>query len=236
MSPEYCRPPSPMTGTPAGRQASEASWIAVTCGTPTPATTRVVQIEPGPTPTLTASAPASTNACAPARVATLPPITWTWRVAGSLLSRGPCRAAAGRGRGRCRRRGRRRRPRPAWSRAPRRRRSSRSPHRRAAGRRRPWRRRGNCSDFTKSLTVMSPASRPSSSTSGSRSSLCWRSSRRRVLAARCPTWPVISGIGVMTSPTSVVPHSATGVKRRSRLVMMPSRPPSSSTTGRPETR
>src|SRR5674536_10098 len=36
--------------------------MAVTCGTPTPATTRVVQIEPGPTPTLTASAPASTSA------------------------------------------------------------------------------------------------------------------------------------------------------------------------------
>ena len=35
-------------------------------------------------------------------------------------------------------------------------------------------------------------------------------------------WPVISGIGVMTSPTSRVPHSATGTKRRSRLVMMPS--------------
>ena len=48
MSPEYCRPPSPMTGTPAGRQARAASMIAVTCGTPTPATTRVVQIEPGP--------------------------------------------------------------------------------------------------------------------------------------------------------------------------------------------
>ena len=31
--------------------------MALTCGTPTPATTRVVQIEPGPTPTLTASTP-----------------------------------------------------------------------------------------------------------------------------------------------------------------------------------
>ena len=50
---------------------------AVTCGTPTPATTRVVQIEPGPTPTLTASAPASISACAPARVAMLPPTTST---------------------------------------------------------------------------------------------------------------------------------------------------------------
>ena len=48
MSPEYCMPPSPITGTPAGRQARAASMIAVTCGTPTPATTRVVQIEPGP--------------------------------------------------------------------------------------------------------------------------------------------------------------------------------------------
>ena len=34
-------------------------WIAVICGTPTPETTRVVQIDPGPIPTFTASAPAS---------------------------------------------------------------------------------------------------------------------------------------------------------------------------------
>src|SRR5215207_5247725 len=83
MSPEYCSPPSPITGTPAGAQAWAASWIAVTCGTPTPATTRVVQIEPGPTPTLTPSAPASTSAWAPARVATFPPITSTPAAAGS---------------------------------------------------------------------------------------------------------------------------------------------------------
>src|SRR6266702_803661 len=38
MSPEYCSPPSPISGTPAGRAASAASYIAVTCGTPTPAT------------------------------------------------------------------------------------------------------------------------------------------------------------------------------------------------------
>ena len=31
--------------------------MAVICGTPAPATTRVVQIEPGPMPTFTASAP-----------------------------------------------------------------------------------------------------------------------------------------------------------------------------------
>ena len=36
--------------------------MAVNCGTPTPATMRVVQIEPGPIPTFTASAPASISA------------------------------------------------------------------------------------------------------------------------------------------------------------------------------
>src|SRR6185369_8335835 len=77
MSPEYCMPPSPMTGTTAWRQTSAASMIAETWGTPTPATTRVVQMDPGPTPTFTASAPASTIAWAPARVATLPPMTST---------------------------------------------------------------------------------------------------------------------------------------------------------------
>ena len=40
-----------------------------------PAITRVVQIEPGPIPTLTASAPASIRASVPAAVATLPAIT-----------------------------------------------------------------------------------------------------------------------------------------------------------------
>ena len=49
ISPECLRPPSAMTGTPAGLHARDASWTAVTWGTPTPVTTRVVQIEPGPT-------------------------------------------------------------------------------------------------------------------------------------------------------------------------------------------
>src|SRR5438132_1657548 len=58
-SPEYLMPPSAMTGTsPAPRTASR---MAVICGTPTPVTTRVVQIEPGPTPTFTASTPRSTS-------------------------------------------------------------------------------------------------------------------------------------------------------------------------------
>jgi hypothetical protein len=51
--------------------------MALIWGTPTPATTRVVQIEPGPTPTFTPSTPASTSAWAPALVATLPPTTST---------------------------------------------------------------------------------------------------------------------------------------------------------------
>src|SRR3546814_15579648 len=61
-SPEVRRPPSAITGTPSFDAASTLSRIAVSCGTPTPATMRVVQIEPGPMPTLTPSAPASINA------------------------------------------------------------------------------------------------------------------------------------------------------------------------------
>ena len=55
--------------------ALTASITAVICGTPVPATTRVVHIEPGPMPTFIASAPALANALAPAAVATLPAIT-----------------------------------------------------------------------------------------------------------------------------------------------------------------
>ena len=55
--------------------ALAACITAVICGTPVPATTRVVHIEPGPMPTFIASAPASANALAPAAVATLPAIT-----------------------------------------------------------------------------------------------------------------------------------------------------------------
>jgi hypothetical protein len=51
--------------------------IAVSCGTPTPATTRVVQIDPGPMPTLTQSAPASISARVASAVATLPATTCT---------------------------------------------------------------------------------------------------------------------------------------------------------------
>ena len=66
-----------MHGTPVPRSASDTLAIALICGTPTPATIRVVQIEPGPIPTFTASAPYSTSALAAAAVAMLPPITST---------------------------------------------------------------------------------------------------------------------------------------------------------------
>ena len=59
------------------RAALAQSAIAVSCGTPTPATIRVVQIEPGPMPTFTASAPASISALQPSPVATLPAMTCT---------------------------------------------------------------------------------------------------------------------------------------------------------------
>ena len=76
MSPEKRMPPSEMTGTSASRSASATFPTAEICGTPTPATTRVVQMEPGPMPTLTASAPASTSARAASAVAILPAMTW----------------------------------------------------------------------------------------------------------------------------------------------------------------
>ena len=76
-SPEYLMPPSAITGVLAFFAASTASMMAVSCGTPTPATIRVVQIEPGPMPTLMESAPASISAWAPSAVATLPATTCT---------------------------------------------------------------------------------------------------------------------------------------------------------------
>ena len=68
-------PPSAITGTPAAAASAAQSNTAEICGTPTPATTRVVQIEPGPIPTLIASAPDSMRARAASAVATLPATT-----------------------------------------------------------------------------------------------------------------------------------------------------------------
>ena len=51
--------------------------MAVICGTPTPVTTRVVQMLPGPMPTFTASTPRRTSSRAPSSVATLPATSCT---------------------------------------------------------------------------------------------------------------------------------------------------------------
>ena len=75
MSPEYLIPPSAMMVTPFFFAAFAHSMIAVNCGTPTPATTRVVQMDPGPTPTLTASTPALISASVASPVATFPAIS-----------------------------------------------------------------------------------------------------------------------------------------------------------------
>ena len=75
ISPVYLIPPSAITGTPVPSRAKATSLIAVNCGTPTPAIILVVQIDPGPIPTLTASAPASTKYFAASAVAIFPTIT-----------------------------------------------------------------------------------------------------------------------------------------------------------------
>ena len=73
-SPENFMPPSAIIGTPEPFAALTHSSMAVICGTPAPVTTRVVQILPGPIPTLIASTPASINAFVASAVATLPAI------------------------------------------------------------------------------------------------------------------------------------------------------------------
>ena len=58
MSPENRMPPSAISGTPVFLETGRQFMMAVNCGTPTPATMRVVQMEPGPMPILTPSTPA----------------------------------------------------------------------------------------------------------------------------------------------------------------------------------
>ncbi len=52
--------------------ALAASMMAVSCGTPAPVTTRVVQMEPGPIPTFSPSMPSEISSFAPSYVATFP--------------------------------------------------------------------------------------------------------------------------------------------------------------------
>ncbi len=86
MSPLYLMPPSAITGTSFLTQVSTTPSTAVSCGTPTPETILVVQMDPGPIPTFTASAPASMSISAAAPVAMLPAIIWAPSAACSRIS------------------------------------------------------------------------------------------------------------------------------------------------------
>jgi len=74
ISPENFIPPSAIIGILYLSASLAQSMIAVTWGTPIPATTLVVQIDPGPIPTFTALAPASIRSLVASAVATLPAI------------------------------------------------------------------------------------------------------------------------------------------------------------------
>ena len=65
-------PPSAIKGIPFFLSASATLLIAVICGTPTPATILVVQLDPDPIPTLMTSTPSSMSFSAPSDVAIFP--------------------------------------------------------------------------------------------------------------------------------------------------------------------
>ena len=70
-------PPSAQTCLPSLRASAAHSSTALNWGRPTPVRILVVHIAPGPTPTLTMSAPASIRSAVPAAVTTLPATTGT---------------------------------------------------------------------------------------------------------------------------------------------------------------
>ena len=214
MSPDEVIPPSATSGTPCSEATCAQSKIAVSCGTPTPATTRVVQIPDGPTPTLIASAPASIRASAASPVAMLPAITctswafFTCRTTSSTPSEWPCAVSTTSASTSA-----------STSAAVRSSASGPTPTA-AATRSRPrssFVASGYASRFEMSLTVMSPFSRPSRSTIGSFSIRC----RPRIACASSSVVPT----GAVTRPSRVI-ASATRVvdgtpKRRSRFVRIP---------------
>ena len=201
----------------------------MTCGTPTPATTRVVQIEPGPIPTLIASAPASISASAASAVAMLPAITWTSHSAlirrtisttdARVAVRGvddehvdlgvdsaPARSNASG---------------PTPTAAPTRSRPCSS-----------FVASGNSIRFWMSLTVIRPLSRPSASTTGS-FSILWRCRISFASSSVVPTGAVTRFATVISAETGWRTFDS---KRRSRLVRMPTSTPASSVIGTPEMR
>ena len=189
---------------------------------------RVVQIEPGPMPTLTPSAPASTSASAAAPVAMLPPMTstcgkfcltqrtrsitpwlWPWAVSTTRASTPAFTSSSMRSSV----------PSPTPTAAP--------------TRSLPWASRaalGKLVCLVMSLTVNRPRSSEASFRTSTRSSLCWCISAL-ACASEAPSWTVIRrSRGVMISRTGA---SRRVSKRRSRPVMMPTTRPFS-TTGKPE--
>ena len=68
-------PPSAIKGTPVLFETERQFMMAVIWGMPIPATMRVVQIEPGPTPILIPSTPALIKSSTPFSVPTLPAIS-----------------------------------------------------------------------------------------------------------------------------------------------------------------
>ncbi len=200
---------------------------------PMPATTRVVQIEPAPMPTFTASTPSRTSASVASAVATLPAIRstsgkrrrssrttsstpWLWPCAVSTTSTSTWAATSA---------------------------SARSTVLRAVPIAAPQRSRpseslqalGYLIAFWMSLTVISPLRLNALSTTSSFSTL-WRCRIARASSRVVPTGTVIRSSLVITSSTACWVLVS---KRRSRLVRMPTSRPSllpSSVTGTPEMR
>jgi hypothetical protein len=148
-------------GTPAGLVTLLTCMMALSWGTPTPATTRVVQMEPGPTPTFTASTPASISALAPSAVAMLPATSWHIGEGGLELAH-RIQHALGMAMGRIQTHyigtGLDQKP---WPSSP----ASAHPDGRAhpqAAHGRPWPKGGICRTFSMSLMVMRPLSLPAS--------------------------------------------------------------------------
>ncbi len=220
-------PPSAMMVTLSFSSARAQSLMAVICGTPTPATTRVVQIDPGPMPTLTASAPALASASAASPVATLPAMIWalgklrrTSATACTTARECPCAVSM------------QMTSQPAASSASTR--SSRSaPMPTAAPARRLPRSslaaNGCCCAFSMSLMVIRPLSSPLVSTTSS-FSMRFRCSSSFDPSRLVPS-AVVMSLRVIIALTG---WSRLRSKRMSRLVTMPTGRPSAATTGRPE--
>ena len=201
--------------------------MALNWGTPTPATTRVVQIEPGPMPTFTASAPCSTSSLAASPVATLPTTMSTLgnaRLASTSFSTTyfecPCAvsitiASA-----------------PASTRAFMRSKVSAVTPTPAATRNRPFsslQAIGLSLALVISLYVISPTMRLLASTTGNFSILF--SCRIFAAAAKSVCWCVTTRFSLVI--TSSIFLSSRCSKRKSLLVTIPTKQLSSSTTGIP---